>query len=175
MKLKGFAALYRAAGLSAAACLLLTSGCAFLQNHFGRGEDTALARREPLPGAIEQKLEIPRASYRSALEQAGGVNRFRLVQVFSGGKDSSAEDPQWRIFDVQRGSVCDMLGLENADVILAANGHRFSDSEKFAAYLTLLAKENTASIQLKRAGREYLMKYIFIDPGSAQSPSDNVP
>ena len=149
--------------------LLSSGGCAFLQRNFGRDQEQTLPRREPSPGAKEQKLEIPRASYKAALEQPGSGNKVRLVQVFSGGKDPSSEEPQWRIFDVRRGGVCDLLGLKNGDVILAANSRMFLNPAKFAAYLALLAGEKQASIQLKREGQEHLMNYVFLDPGGEQN------
>lgn len=173
MKLK------RSVTLSDCACIILATlipfaaGCSFMTRHFGGEAQRAALRREASPGAREQKLEIPRASYRTRLEQGGDVNKFRLIQVFTGSEEASTTQPQWRVFDVRRGSVCEMLGLKNADVILAANGRMFVDPEKFVAYLSLLAAEKTASIQLKREGQELLMNYVFLDP--AEAGEQNVP
>lgn len=174
MRSKKSATPFRIACIVLVICLLGCSGCAFLRRQFARDSSQGLPLRAPAAGAREQAFEIPRASYKAALDKGGDVNRVRLVQVFSGARDPSAEEPQWRIFDVRPGSVCELLGIRNADVILAANGHMFRDSGKFAAYLALIAAEKNAQIQLRRDGQEFVMNYVFLDPDSIESLPDNL-
>jgi type II secretory pathway component PulC len=87
-------------------------------------------------------------------------NPIRLVPVFQ--TVSSTESYEYRIFDITRSSVYGLLGLENSDIIVAANRYLIKNPAQFPAFVQLLANENEATIEIRRGGEARLHKYSFV-------------
>jgi type II secretory pathway component PulC len=87
-------------------------------------------------------------------------NPIRLVPVFQ--SVSSTESYEYRVFDIAVEGVYGLLGLENADIIVAANRYLIRNPAQFPAFVQLLAAENEATIEIRRGGEARLHKYTFI-------------
>jgi hypothetical protein len=87
-------------------------------------------------------------------------NPIRLVPVFQ--SVSTTESYEYRIFDINEFGVYSLLGLENADIIVAANRYLIKDPAQFPAFVQLLANENNATIEIRRGGEARLLKYTFL-------------
>ncbi len=93
-------------------------------------------------------------------------NPIRLVPVFQ--TVSAMESFEYRVFDISRNSVYGLLGLENSDIIVAANRYLVKNPAQFPAFVQLLAGENEATIEIRRGGEARLHKYTFIPAVSAR-------
>lgn len=87
-------------------------------------------------------------------------NPIRLVPVFQ--SVSTTESFEYRIFDIDVGGVYGLLGLENSDIIVAANGFLIKDPKQFPLFVQLLEREDKATIEIRRDGEARLLKYSFI-------------
>jgi len=118
--------------------------------------------RAPLASMVTVEMRIPRSKYVSILEQGGDNNLARLVPVFRSGTDWE-NFPEYRLLDVKRGSVYELLGLRANDIIIAADDYVIPSPRKFWQYLLLLRGIKEASIEIRRADRPMLLKYVFTD------------
>jgi type II secretory pathway component PulC len=87
-------------------------------------------------------------------------NPIRLVPVFQ--SVSSTDSYEYRVFDINQDGVYALLGLENADIIVAANRYLIRNPAQFPSFVQLLAAENEAQIEIRRDGEARLHKYSFI-------------
>lgn len=109
---------------------------------------------------------IQRKDLRQALTRLR-ENPIRLVPVFQ--SVSTTESFEYRIFDIDAGGVYGLLGLENSDIIVAANGFLIKDPKQFPVFVQLLERENGATIEIRRNGEARLLKYSFIPEISRNS------
>ena len=75
---------------------------------------------------------------------------------------STVESYEYRIFDISEHGVYSLLGLENSDIIVAANRYLIRNPAQFPAFVQLLANENNATIEIRRGGEARLLKYTFV-------------
>lgn len=114
----------------------------------------------PIPPALKEvSYAIQRRDLESALEREGEAPP-RLVPVFA--SVSSRESYEYRIFDLRPGSPYALLGLQNSDIIVAANRYLIKRPEQFYQFVQLLRAENDGSIEIRRGGEGKLLKYSFI-------------
>lgn len=114
----------------------------------------------PIPPAIKEiSFAIQRRDFERALE-AQGEAPPRLVPVFA--SVSSRDSYEYRIFDLNTGSPYALLGLQNSDIIVAANRYLIKRPEQFYQFVQLLRVENEASIEVRRGGEARLFKYSFV-------------
>ncbi len=66
------------------------------------------------------------------------------------------------MFDVTPDSVYALLGLENSDIIVAADKYLIKNQAQFPAFMRLLQNENEATIEIRRGGEARLLKYTFV-------------
>jgi type II secretory pathway component PulC len=135
--------------------VLLCSGCSLLWKR-------SSLQGDPVPkpaarGITEIKIEIPKERYSQYLQRGESLNRVRLVPVYSRGGSSG----EFRIFDVKQGSVFELLGIENLDIVVAANGFVIPGGNVFWQYLVMMSDMPEGSIEIRRNGIPFLMKYKF--------------
>lgn len=136
------------------------TGCAALSKVGGSGDSIRIEELRPTPiGRIQQEKAIDRTELVEKLRTGGSRNTVRLVEVFRRG--TPPPYPEHRFFDVQPGSVYALLGLESADILVAADGYVVKDPETFWAYLNLLPKLESGSIEINRLGAPILLKYTI--------------
>lgn len=87
-------------------------------------------------------------------------NPIRLVPVYQ--SVSSTESYEYRIFDINQSGVYSLLGLENSDIIVAANRYLIKNPAQFPAFIQLLGSENEATIEIRRGGEARLLRYSFV-------------
>jgi type II secretory pathway component PulC len=114
----------------------------------------------PIPPSLKViSYTIQRRDLQDALTKIR-ENPIRLVPVFQ--TVSSTESYEYRIFDITRDGVYGLLGLENSDIIVAANRYLIRNPAQFPAFIQLLANENEATIEIRRGGEARLHKYSFV-------------
>lgn len=114
----------------------------------------------PIPPALKEvSFAIQRRDLEGALEREGEAPP-RLVPVYA--SVSARESFEYRIFDLKPSSPYALLGLQNSDIIVAANRYLIRRPEQFYSFVQLLRGENEASIEIRRGGEGKLFKYSFI-------------
>ena len=107
------------------------------------------------------ELSIPRKKLQKALTRGSEANEIRLVQVF---RREDQPLPQYRLFSVQHGSIYDLLGLQETDILLAADDHVVFEPAAFRTFVVqYLPTQNDASITLMRDGVAMLYRYHITD------------
>lgn len=114
----------------------------------------------PIPPAIKvSSFTIQRRDLQAALLRLGEVP-VRLVPIYQ--SVTSTESYEYRLFDVTPDSVYALLGLENSDIIVAADKFLIKNQAQFPAFMRLLQNENEATIEVRRGGEARLLKYTFV-------------
>ena len=114
----------------------------------------------PIPPSLKiVSHTIQRSQLRASLTKIR-ENPIRLVPIFQ--TVSSSESYEYRVFDIAADSVYGLIGLDNGDVIVAANRYLIKNPAQFPAFVQLLANQNEATIELRRGGEARLHKYTFI-------------
>jgi general secretion pathway protein C len=85
----------------------------------------------------------------------------RLVELLRGKDELVAGYPEYRIFGIRPDSVYSLLGLENADVIIAANGYIIDSPGKFPKYVSLLSEEKGGEVIIRRGGELLELRYLL--------------
>jgi hypothetical protein len=117
--------------------------------------------RQPLEGIQTEKVTVKRSQYTDIYLRGGNINRARMVEVFTHGVEEHIKE--FRLFDIQPGSVYDLLGLRTADVLIAANGFVVPDQETFWRYLWLITdKQVKPFIEIRREGSPITLQYTFV-------------
>ena len=116
------------------------------------------------PGGGHQKVEeisISKRKFTGSLTQGDGVNDVRLVEVY---RRERKQLPQYRIFDIRKGSPYQILGLEDGDIILAADDHIIYEPAGFRTFVVqYLRTRGSASLTVSRGGVTILRRYTFVD------------
>jgi membrane-associated protease RseP (regulator of RpoE activity) len=114
----------------------------------------------PIPPAIKvNSFTIQRRDLQASLLRLGEVP-VRLVPIYQ--SVTSTESYEYRLFDVTPDSVYALLGLENSDIIVAADKFLIKNQAQFPAFMRLLQNENEATIEIRRGGEARLLKYTFV-------------
>jgi hypothetical protein len=114
----------------------------------------------PVPPLLKiTTFTIQRNDFRNAIVK-GPDNAIRLVPVYE--SVASRGSFENRIFEIRPGSVYALLGLENRDILVAANGFLVKQPDIFTRFIELLAQENEATIEIRRNGEPRLLKYVFV-------------
>jgi membrane-associated protease RseP (regulator of RpoE activity) len=128
----------------------------------------------PIPPALRvTNFTIQRRDLVAALGR-GGDNSIRLVPVYE--TVASRSSYEHRAFDVRPGGVYSLLGLQNADIVVAVDGYLVKRPEQFTLFVQALAQEDEATIEIRRGGEPRLLKYVFIPARAAMaSPTQTTP
>ena len=86
-------------------------------------------------------------------------NTVRLVPITTVSNSATYE---YRLFEIKPSGVYQLLGLENADVLIAVNRYVIKRPDQFSAFVQLLAAEDEATIEIRRGGEGKLFKYNFL-------------
>ena len=110
--------------------------------------------------ATNVTIKIKLNDYKKALAEGGNLNLARLVEV-TNPSSGPKSPPEYRVFDVKKGGVYDVLKLETADVIVSAGGYVIPNQSIFWGYLNLIKDIRSGSLQVRRAGRTFYYNYVF--------------
>jgi|688.fasta_scaffold736240_2 type II secretory pathway component PulC len=133
------------------------TGC-FLQKSSQQPKRIEEIRPNP-PIFKSYSLTIQRRDFKSQLGRAG-ENTIRLVPVFQ-----SAVNPEsfvHRVFDVRPKSIYTLMGIKNADILVAVDGYLVKKPEQFVSYVELLQNEDSSTIEILRGGESILLRYNLI-------------
>ena len=87
---------------------------------------------------------------------------LRVVKIVMSASQAGGESiPQYRLFDIKKGSVADSIGLRNADILVAANGYVVYHPDQFKRYLMSLPILDGTFIEIRREGKAMLLRYTF--------------
>jgi type II secretory pathway component PulC len=133
------------------------TGC-FLQKSSYQPKRIEEIRPNP-PIFKSYSLTIQRRDFKSQLARVG-ENTIRLVPVFQ-----SAVNPEsfvHRVFDVRPKSLYSLMGIQNADILVAVDGYLVKKPEQFVSYVELLQNEDSSTIEILRGGESILLRYNLI-------------
>lgn len=143
-------------------CLcLFAAGCSRNRGFSPDPDSPRLRRPSPLIEAVN--LTISKKTYDSALRGSGSLNKIRLIQIYTRGNETAGVIPEYRMFDIQPGSVYSMLGLATGDVLVTANDYMVVNPSTFPTYVSLLRNEKSGQIEIRREGKPLLLRYTFIE------------
>jgi len=145
-------------------CYLFT-GCSTVGNLFSSRSDTNIkgvklseARGGTPAGLKEIERKIKLTLFKKSLNSESALGRLRIIKIVS-----NDPYPKYRLFDIRKGDPYYLLGLRNADVLVAANDWVVFDGAKFRTFVWLLQKEKRGSIEIHRAGKLIRFLYTFED------------
>jgi type II secretory pathway component PulC len=136
--------------------LALLSGCSARD---AQGPVLLSSVRQPSALRSEDVITIPRTQVIEVLDSKRSINFIRLVQIFARHPEPSRVLPQYRMFNIRPGSIGDLLGLENGDILVAANDYVVFDPNKFQQYLELFRIEKDPFIEIIREGKPMVFRY----------------
>ena len=117
-----------------------------------------------LPSEIARKeIVVPRAELVRRLKERGVADGVRLIPILKGQSYEGDATPEYRIFGVKGQGVYQLLGLENADVIVSAHGFVIRDPRVFPEYVMLLKGQPSGSIEIRRGGSSLLLAITIKD------------
>ena len=140
-------------------CLLsacFVSGCA--SSRLGGDEGVSPVLRTTPPDIKRVQVKITREHLLTALDQDMLTDRLRVVPTYSREETGT---PLYRLFDVHPKSVYGVLGLKNADVLVAANERYLRNPFVFKQFVRLLRNESSARIEIVRGVEPVLFVYTF--------------
>jgi hypothetical protein len=137
--------------------LFFVMGCAGSRS--GGSSGVSPVQRLTPPDIKRVELSITRDQLLTALEQDVLTDRLRVVQTFS--SQESGNVPLYRLFDVHPKSIYGILGLKNADILVAANERYLRNSLVFKQFVRMLRGESTAMIEVVRGVEPILFSYKF--------------
>lgn len=151
----------RSGRLLAALAVLLMCGCSgagssAIQNQLGARQLSSV--RAQLPGTAVITRKISAGALKAALSRDPSGARLRAVEVFQGER-VGALLPEYRLFGITNDSAYYLLGLRNADVVVAANDYVVPSSSYIHAYVALLPAEREAFIEIRREEQPIIFRY----------------
>ncbi len=144
------------------ALVLVLSGCVFSSgDEFSPSTQLAdYGVLGPPPTKVSKILD--REVLVKAIASTAASSKLRLIETLYR-KGEGTPFPEYRIFGVEPGSAYQLLGLQNADVLIAANGYVLFDPRKFQIFVRLLENEDHATLHVRRGGSPILLN-IAIRP-----------
>ena len=125
-------------------------------------EPVSIASIRPAPAGIETvALHVPKDELARALETGRGAANVRIVPLVTSAAQAPAS-PEYRVFNVRPGSVAAIIGLKNADVLVAAHDYVVQSTQQFYNYLQLLRMQEHSSIEIRRDGKPIRIEVTFL-------------
>jgi len=107
------------------------------------------------------ELTVSKAEFKKRV--AGeDLRNIRMVPVTrSIGEDTGF--PEYRLFSISPDSAYSMLGLEERDILVAAQDFAVVDLSTFPVVIKLMEKEPEARLLIKRLGKMELIRTVFVE------------
>ena len=140
--------------------LLIASGCSAKSIPNKPVEIDSL--RAPVSGIATKELVVKRSDLALSVNNPESA-KLRIVPLLAGVGQSSGNLPTYRIFDVKPGSTAAILGLEQPDELIAAEGYVIWNGRQFLDYIQQLQNEQSGFVELRRSGKPLMLKYKIID------------
>ena len=136
------------------------SGCAVVQE--GTGSQLISSVRPTPEGITILEKTVSRGEVMRALEASRGSTNVRIVPLVTSAAQAPAT-PEYRIFNVRPGSIAELLGLRNADVIVAAHDYVIQAPNQFYNYLQLLSSQKATAVEVRREGKPIKLALVIAD------------
>lgn len=107
-------------------------------------------------------LTIKRSDYARALESSRGAANVRVIPMVVSAAQAPSS-PEYRIFNVRKGSVGELIGLENSDVLVAAHDFVIQNPAQFYNYLMAVQSEKRSQIEVRRGNKPLLISFEFAE------------
>jgi type II secretory pathway component PulC len=114
------------------------------------------AAKENFKGSVEEVL-VSKEDLSAGLKN-DVLSRLRMIPLTKAQSDAN-QFPEYRIFEVRKGSPYDLLKLQDNDVILSAEEYVIPDPRVFFTYISIMPKLGKGSIEIKRRGE--LLQYRY--------------
>ena len=139
--------------------MLLVSGCSS-RTHQGAIKLSDVRLNDPIDIEVRER-EILKKDLQRALSNSAATERLRVIEMANSVLGTKNAIPEYRLFDITPGSVYDILGLQNSDILVAADGYVPTFGSQFKEYVKLLNIAENAQVEIKRAGRTVRYRYMF--------------
>jgi len=106
-------------------------------------------------------MELERAEFKRLLAQNGSLRGIRFVPILHGKDEPSPGYPEYRVFGITPGSIYSKMGLENADILIAADGYILDNPGKFPQYVSLLSEQQSGFVNIRRSGNSLQLSYTL--------------
>jgi type II secretory pathway component PulC len=107
-------------------------------------------------------VKINREQYKKSLVSTATSANIRLIELLYR-KGEGSPFPEYRVFGVNKGSAYDLMGLEDADILIGANGYVINDANKFRKFIDLLGESKNATLNIRRNEVPMLITINLID------------
>lgn len=143
--------------------LTFSSACSHSWNRSG-DDSRRLSRLRTPPSSLQRvEIELSRDKLLAALRDRPSVTRIRAVEIFQGNPLGEDPIPNYRLFDITPGSVYEMMGLQNTDVVVGANDRILVSPNLFRQFVELLPQESHSELEIIRAGDPMLFEYKIVN------------
>lgn len=146
----------RAACLTAA-FFLAACGAAAPQRA-GLPKNAEALKKQPDQSVQTFELQIERRDLTARLSDPETSRAVRLIRIFGRDKEPSEFRAEYRIFGVRTGSVYDVLGLRNNDILVAVDGYSITAPQNFPDFVWQLRNESSGVFEIRRGGEPLLIK-----------------
>ncbi len=140
--------------------IFLLTGCRAFSGQSGGPSGEASKLPRGYSANETQNISISKNKLDQALKVKPELNRIRMVDVFRQG----SAFPEYHLFDIRDNSVYALLGLQNRDVLIAANDYLVFDKSGFPRFVGLLPTTDKASITVRRGERDIKFEYNITEP-----------
>ncbi len=137
-------------------CIFLCLGCA------ASSTDTSLRTKPPAAEAVKIELTVSLQELNLALGEEYKTAKLRPVEVFQNSSSGGMHSPVFRLFDVEKGSVYELIGLKEADIVVAINERIVVAPQVISQIVRLLPKEKSIKFEVLRSGKSYLISTKFV-------------
>ena len=141
---------------------MIFSGCSAM-NPWSKEELSSGQTRILPPEIAKKEISVARVELLKRLRERGTPDGVRLIPILKGQSYEIQPFPEYRIFGVKTGSVYELLGLQNADIVVSAQGFVIRDPRVFPEYVSLLRNQPDAAIEVRREGRPLLLAVTIKD------------
>jgi type II secretory pathway component PulC len=133
-----------------------------MSNYFSESGADPSRIKAPAKEAIVQELTVSRSDLKLALGDELKTAQIRAVEVFQNSSGISQTFPNFRLFDIQDGSVYSLLGLKNVDILVAINERSVVAPQVIGQIVRLLSNEKGVTFEVIRAGKSLVLKVRFV-------------
>ena len=134
------------------------TGCSL----FGNSEPEYSRVKRASKEAVVKDLQVSYRDLNLALGNELLTSKIRAVEVFQNSTAVSQNYPNFRLFDIDPASVYALLGLANADILVAINERIVVAPQVIGQVVSLLPKEKGVQFEILREGKSTLIRVQFV-------------
>ena len=110
-----------------------------------------------------KEIVIARSRIKKALADDASIEKLRVVQIFSRVSANGNSLPRYRLFDIDPDSIYQLLGLQNADILVGVNDRVVVNPDIFKVVVRYFIDEKDPQIEIERGGTPLLFKYSITE------------